>query len=225
MPPAEQRALLLLVALAVAGQGIRHVLTRPGEPPGQIQLLGTLSPGSPLAQRDSAMRQARPLDLNERVDVDRASAPELTRLPKVGPRLAKAILADREAQGPFGSLENLDRVAGVGPGLLKLIAPHVVFSGAEAQRGSAAAVNSASYLSSCGNTAAPRPHCPAAPLNLNTASLTQLDALPGLGPSRAAAILQYREEHGSFASVEDLGKVPGLGPAAVAKLRGYLAVP
>jgi competence protein ComEA len=127
-------------------------------------------------------------------------------------------------QGPFGSLENLDRVAGVGPGLLKLIAPHVVFSGAEAQRGSGA-VNSASSLSSCGNTTAPRPRCPAVPLNLNTASLTELDALPGLGPSRAAAILQYREEHGSFASLEDLGQVPGLGPAAVAKLRGYLAVP
>src|ERR687894_2647939 len=89
MPPAEQRALLLLLALAVAGQGVRYVLTRPGEPPGQVQLLATLSPGSPLAQRDSAMRQERPLDPGERIDVDRANAQELARLPRVGPRLAK----------------------------------------------------------------------------------------------------------------------------------------
>lgn len=207
MPPAEQRALLLLLALAIGGQGVRHLLTRPGEPPGQVQLLATLSPGSPLAQRDSAMRQARPLAAGERIDVDRASAPELARLPKVGPRLAKVILADREEQGPFGSLEGLDRVAGIGPGLLRVIAPYAAFSGSPG-----------------GGVAAP-PADQAAPLNLNTASLTELDALPGVGPARAAAILRYRQEHGSFASVEDLSGVPGLGPAAVARLRGYLAAP
>ena len=213
MPPAEQRALLLLLALALAGQGVRHVLTRPGEPPGQVQLTATLSPGSPLAQRDSALRQARPLDANERIDVDRAGLQELKRLPKVGPRLAKVILADREAQGPFASLEGLDRVAGIGPRLLKLIAPHAVFSGA----------------GSCGDTSAPRLRCAVAPLkpplNINVASLTELDALPGVGPARAAAILQYRQQHGSFASVDDLARVPGLGPAAVARLRGHLTAP
>ena len=207
MPPAEQRALLLLVALAIGGQGVRYLLTRPDEPPGQVQLLATLSPGSPLAQRDSAMRQARPLASGERIDVDRAGAQELARLPKVGPRLAKVILADRENNGPFGGLEGLDRVAGVGPGLLKVIAPYAAFSGSTGGTGAAAQANHAS------------------PLNLNNASLTELDALPGVGPARAAAILQYRQQHGSFASVEELAGVPGLGPAAVARLRGYVAAP
>ena len=224
MPPAEQRALLLLLALAVAGQGVRHVLTRPGEPPGQVQLAATLPPGSPLAQRDSAERQARPLGPGEQIDVDRASAQELARLPKVGPRLAKVILANREAQGPFGGLDGLDRVAGIGPGLLKLIAPHVVFSGASG-RADGRAAGPVLQPSDCLALPPSRPRCPAAPLNLNTASLTELDALPGLGPARAAAILQYREQHGAFASLEDLTRVPGLGPAAVARLRGYLAAP
>lgn len=210
MPPAEQRALLLLVALAIGGQGVRHLLTRPGEPPGQVQLLATLSPGSPLAQRDSAMRQARPLASGERIDVDRAGAQELARLPKVGPRLAKVILADRENNGPFGSLEGLDRVAGVGPGLLKVIAPYAAFSGSTGGKGAAPQANHATLNS---------------PLNLNNASLTELDALPGVGPARAAAILQYRRQHGSFSSVDELAGVPGLGPAAVARLRGYLAAP
>jgi competence protein ComEA len=153
------------------------------------------------------MLQARPLGPNERIDVDRASAQELARLPRVGPRLAKVILADREKEGPFGSLESLDRVAGIGPGLLKVIAPHVAFSGSGGQ-----------LTSHAGSPALPV-------LNLNRATLTELDALPGLGPARAAAILQYRERHGSFASVDDLAHVPGLGPSALARLREYLVAP
>jgi competence protein ComEA len=207
MPPAEQRALLLLLALAVGGQGVRHLLTRPGEPPGQVQLLATLSPGSPQAQRDSAMRQSRPLESGERIDIDRASAQELVRLPRVGPRLAKVILANREEQGPFGSLAGLDRVAGIGPGLLKVLAPYAAFTG------------------SAGEPGRPPGQTAPATVNVNSASLTELDALPGLGPARAAAILQYRQQHGSFASVDDLARVPGLGPAAVARLREYLAAP
>src|SRR4051794_32920181 len=110
MPTAELRAFLLLLALAVVGQGGRHLVSRPGEAPGQVQLLATLSPASPSAQRDSAVRQGRPLDAGERVDVDVATTSELTRLPRVGPRLAKVIVADREAHGTFGSLAGLDRV-------------------------------------------------------------------------------------------------------------------
>jgi competence protein ComEA len=200
MPAAELRALLLLLALALVGQGVRHVATRPGEAPGQIQLLATLPSGSPSAQRDSAMRQGRPLDAGERVDVDAATAGELTRLPKVGPRLAKTIVADRQAHGAFGSLAGLDRVSGVGPGLLKVIAPHVVFSGP------------------------PPGEARLAPTNINSATVAELDALPGVGPAKAAAILQYREQHGPFTAVDELGRVPGFGAAAVARLRDRVTV-
>ena len=203
MPPAERHALLSLLVLAVAGQGVRYFLNRPGEPPGQVQLLATLTPGSLAAQRDSAMAQGRPLGPGETVDVDRASLVELTRLPKVGPRLAKTILADRARHGAFGSLAGLDRVAGVGPGLLHTLEPHVVFSGATVSPAIAVA----------------------APLNLNTATLQQLDSLPGVGPAKAAAILQYRQDHGPFSQVEQLTGVPGFGPAAVSRLREHLAVP
>ncbi|HEV2086259.1 MAG TPA: hypothetical protein VGR09_14370, partial [Gemmatimonadales bacterium] len=87
MPTPERRALLLLVALAVAGQGVRYLVTKPGEPAGGVQLLAALGAESPMAQRDSAMRQSRPLAQDERIDVDLAPAGELARLPKVGPRL------------------------------------------------------------------------------------------------------------------------------------------
>jgi competence protein ComEA len=107
---------------------------------------------------------------------------------------------------------------------LKVIAPHVAFSEAAGRAGRGADTPQY-HQPPCGETSAPSPHCLPAPLNLNTASLTELDALPGVGPARAAAILQYREQHGRFASVDDLARVPGLGPAAVARLRAHLAAP
>ena len=197
--------MLLLLALAVLGQGVRHFLTRPGQPPGQVQLLGALPPASPYAQRDSALRQGRPLGPNERINVDLASPTELTRLPKVGIRLAKVIVADRQAHGSFGSLAGLDRVSGIGPGLLKTLSPHVAFSGSAGLPGSPLSATV---------TPAPAPRSEASLLNLNTASISELDALPGIGPSKAAAILQYRERQGRFSSVDELERVPGFGPAA-----------
>ena len=215
MPTPERRALLLLLALAVAGQGVRYLVTKPGEPAGGVQLLATLGAESPIAQRDSAMRQGRPLAQSEQINVDLAPAGELARLPKIGPRLAKTIVADRQAHGPFGSLDGLDRVAGVGAGLLKAIGPHVVFSGA--CRGQACLAR---------GSAPPEPSgaARAAPTNLNTASLAELDALPGIGPARARAILRYRVEHGEFAAVEGLAGVPGLSRAVLARLRERVVV-
>jgi competence protein ComEA len=228
MPTPERRALLLLLALAVAGQGVRYLVTKPGEPAGGVQLLAALGAESPMAQRDSAMRQGRPLAQDERIDVDIAPAGELARLPKVGPRLAKTIVADRQAHGPFGSPDGLDRVAGIGPGLLKTIGPHVVFSGAAGQLGRRA-VGPVLPGAPCFTSTVPLPRCPPAqrapaPLNINTASLAELDALPGIGPAKARAIVRYREEHGEFAAVEGLADVPGLSRAVLARLKETVVV-
>lgn len=58
----------------------------------------------------------------------------------------------------------------------------------------------------------------AAPVSLNSADLSQLEELPGIGEVRAAAIIAYREEHGGFESVEELLEVPGVGPAILASV-------
>ncbi|HUI47080.1 MAG TPA: ComEA family DNA-binding protein [Acidimicrobiia bacterium] len=65
---------------------------------------------------------------------------------------------------------------------------------------------------------------PSAPVNLNTATVEQLDALPGIGPATAAAIIQDREAHGPFRSVNDLGRVRGIGDAKLAQLHDLVAV-
>ncbi len=56
-------------------------------------------------------------------------------------------------------------------------------------------------------------------VSLNTADEIALDTLPGVGPATARAILEWREKHGRFASVDDLASVPGIGPKTVDRLR------
>jgi len=64
----------------------------------------------------------------------------------------------------------------------------------------------------------------AGPIDLNTATAEQLEALPGVGPSIAAAIVEHRERNGPFRSVDDLLDVPGIGPARLDELRGSVTV-
>jgi competence protein ComEA len=57
------------------------------------------------------------------------------------------------------------------------------------------------------------------PVSLNSATLEQLDALPGIGPSTAQKIITYRETKGPFTSVDQLTEVPGIGPSKLEELR------
>jgi len=75
---------------------------------------------------------------------------------------------------------------------------------------------------SSGGAAAPG--TPTAPVQLSTATLEQLDTLPGVGPVTAQKILDYREKHGAFSSVDELDAVPGIGPKRLEQLR-ELVVP
>lgn len=65
---------------------------------------------------------------------------------------------------------------------------------------------------------------PGQPVNLNTATAEQLDALDGIGPTLAQAILDFRDENGGFGSVEDLAQVPGIGEKRMASLRDQVTV-
>lgn len=65
---------------------------------------------------------------------------------------------------------------------------------------------------------------PSAPLNLNTATIDQLEALPGIGPTLAQAIVDERERRGAFRSINELRSVRGIGDGRFADLRPRVAV-
>ena len=65
---------------------------------------------------------------------------------------------------------------------------------------------------------------PGVPLDLNTATVEQLDELDGIGPATAQQIVAYREAHGGFGSVEELDQVPGIGETRMAALREKVRV-
>ena len=79
-------------------------------------------------------------------------------------------------------------------------------------------------VSAASSTAAGAGTAPGGPVNLNTATIEQLDALDGIGPATAQSILDYREEHGGFGSVEELGQIPGIGEKRLATLREGVTV-
>ena len=74
-------------------------------------------------------------------------------------------------------------------------------------------------------TDAPSPgSSPGAMVGLNSADQAALEAIPGIGPVKAAAIVQYRTDNGAFSSLDQLLEVSGIGPATLESIRPYVSL-
>jgi competence protein ComEA len=68
------------------------------------------------------------------------------------------------------------------------------------------------------------PAAPGVKVSLNSATIEQLDALPGIGPVTAQQIVDFRTANGGFGSIEELDAVPGIGPARLEQLRELVSL-
>ena len=62
------------------------------------------------------------------------------------------------------------------------------------------------------------------PVNINTADIDELQSLKGIGPSKAAAVIEYRQKYGSFVVPEEIMEVPGIGEGIYAKIRDLICI-
>jgi competence protein ComEA len=167
----------------------------------------------------------------------------LPRLGHRGPAAAAIppLRTPRPARAAAASKQLVVDVAGAvrRPGLYHLdpaarVADAIAAAGGATRRADVDAVNLAAPLADGLQVVVPRrgaatasaggPPSPTAPVDLNSASVEQLDALPGIGPSTAQKIVDFRQAHGAFHSVAELDAVPGIGAGRIAQLKG-LVVP
>ncbi|HZR96671.1 MAG TPA: ComEA family DNA-binding protein [Gaiellaceae bacterium] len=149
------------------------------------------------------VRVARPA-ASARLVVDVAGAvrrPGLYRLPKTG-RVADAIAAAGGATR-HADVDAVNLAAPLADGVQVLV-PHRIAGGGGGSAGG----------SGGGGT-----------VDLNSATVEQLDALPGIGPSTAQKIVDYRQAHGAFHSLAELDAVPGIGTGRIEQLKGLVTPP
>src|SRR3954462_9608434 len=135
-----------------------------------------------------------------RVDINNAPRETIETLPGVGPKLAQEIISGR----PFKTIDELDRVKGIGPKKLEQLRPRVMVMPMRADAQIADRPKTNEVLR----------------VNINTATQADLEKLPGIGPKRAEAIIAARP----FQRPEDLLRVPGVKKAQFDKLKGQVVV-
>jgi competence protein ComEA len=148
------------------------------------------------------------------IDLNQAQRADLRTIPGIGEKLADRIVAHRDANGPFASLDELRRVSGIGPATLTRLRPHLRIDRQPIVRG-ARPDGKGSPVG--------RKVLPASKVDLNRATAEQLRTLPNIGPTLATRILDARRDK-PFRAVDDLRRVKGVGAKTLEKLRPFVEV-
>lgn len=161
----------------------------------------------------------RPAELERpyRVDLNRASRAELMQLPGVGEATVARLEDYRRDHDGFRSVDELTQVHGIGPATLERLRPLVYVRDEPEEEGPPPPVKTSSGKRKTGKKEANLKE----PIDLNRATATDLQRLPGVGVKTAQRILDERQKK-PFKSVDDLRRVSGIGPKTLERLRPYV---
>ncbi len=217
-----------LILVIVAGVAVRQIRSAPDAEPVLIETREFL----PNEATSTIASADRPACLSPTVsslpsglkDINLASAIDLQQVSGIGPSLSRNILEYRDAQGPFQTMDELQEVSGIGAERLKRLKERFTV-GELAIPSRPEGVESDSATGS----ASPRPAIrePRAEgsdkIDLNAASAKELEALPGVGPVLAEAIIKHRQRRGPFQSIAQIQEVPGIGPKRFEQIAPWVA--
>jgi len=212
-----QLAVYLAAAVAIALIGARYLHERAASAVGAAASAGT--PRGSDSTRGVRLERASGGGVVVHV-VGAVRRPGVYRL-KAGARVDEAV---RRAGGPLrgAELSGLNLASKLEDGRQVLV-PLRAGAAPGARAGAAAPAPAAASGSDPAAAAAVAPGA-SGPIDLNTATLEQLDTLAGVGPATAQKILAYRQQHGGFRSVDELDQVPGIGAKKLAALRPLVRV-
>lgn len=206
---------------------------------GEICVLGALAAQPSTKPVNATAKNAA------RIDVNSADVQTLETLPGVGPATAKRIVEGR----PFKNLSDLEKVKGLSKTKVEALKDKVTFGAvsatkvtpaskpSKAKQPTASSVSTGAATASSGptvkeasgsggtkstTTKAADKLAPGQQLNINTASAADLEKLPGIGPTKAQAIVDYRTQNGDFKSIEDIQKVRGIKAGVFSKIKDHL---
>jgi len=175
----------------------------------------------------------------EKVDINIASLEELITLSRIGTVTAKRIIEYRQIHGKFKSIEEITRVKGIGPKTFKKIKETITVgnipSGSITVRESGRDTNyrerpvslhkrTESVIVDSITVDGSKTLTEKRKININTASVEELETLPQIGPATANKIINYRETHGNFQSIEEIIKVKGIGVKTFEKIKDRIIV-
>lgn len=163
--------------------------------------------------------------LNEalKIDINHADAEAFNSLPGVGDATAQNIIAYREGRGCFRDIEEIRKVKGLGgPAKFNVMKDHIrvdmagcVFKDGDVEDDAKPTKKSSRSKKSMAESSGGM-------VNINTASLKELDSLPGIGKTTAQRIIDHREANGPFGSIEDLMQVQGIKSGTFEKVKDLI---
>jgi len=207
LTPDERNIIIFIVVFLVIGLVVLNVKN----------ISSVLDADSTSTVQDSIKKVVEKSHEPMMININAADIETLAELPGIGPAKAQAIFEYRTQQESLSSLIEMTNIKGIGKKTLAKLLPYLEMIGDSAEVYAFVAEESPTTdtLLTAGVTEK---------ININSASIEQLQNLKGIGQKKAQAIIDYRNEQGSFETIEEIMNVKGIGQGIFDKIKNSIEV-